>query len=242
MRLCCVLTLTLCISHKDERFPPVPLRVYDCHHKDGNLFLTYESFGSGQLWRKAWLQEDLPWSPAPAARSSAVLSAATPQPSGCVFSPSVPSVPGYWCVQWDQTRQGRNSCSPWGQGRCGKKGNRRQTWIREENDIVVCQRSYPLFFQFACGGRVLSKWRSSAFIRTYVQFLPPQHIFRYLSYGPILKCSPLCGQQATQTHTYTHWLSGLSVPDTAQTSGWKNTGLIRTVPCFPNINPGLILT
>lgn len=76
------------------------------------------------------VQEHLQLSPAPAAGSSAVLTAATPQLSGCVFSPSVPSVPGYWCVQWDQTRSVQNSCSRLKQG-SWRKGERQQTWIRQ---------------------------------------------------------------------------------------------------------------
>lgn len=75
---------------------------------------------------------------------------------------------------------------------------------------------------------------SPVFIRTYVQFLPSQHIVPYLSYRPILRCSPLCGQQATQTYTHIHLHTLVNQPLCPRhcTSGWKNTGLIRTVPCF----------
>lgn len=60
--------------------------------------------------------------------------------------------------------------------------------------------------------------------------------------APVKSC---CSPAFRSTHVQFLVISDnqASVPATAHSSEWrKNIGLIRTVPYFPNINPGLILT
>lgn len=111
----------------------------------------------------------------------------------------------------------------------------------------MCQRLFSLFFPW-------DSIEATAFLSFNV--LSARLVSRPVNYrwaaGPRHAAAPAvapvksCCSPAFRS-TYVQFLvisdnqASLSQPLHSHQDG-KNTGLIRTVPCFPNINPGLILT